>query len=281
MRKNHKWLVFLMIGVLVAALSMVSYREILDDIYAINDYYKIFREDGRFYLQLTKYGASFYTGDDGDLLSSGETPRFASVAEIKERMIAGDFTEEEIIQITYYGPGKLIKDCMDFDNLYDAVLPLDTHFRCVMWPGGNYYKLYFASYDDLSGYITSMDSSEFLHYDEYVNKEYYESNIYFTYIFRKSERLSDRNATAYYYSQEVPRGFNDFVDLWYEVTDQSKTLYVQECYELSEYQRNGIPNEINVLGKDGEYFYKIVIEETKKRPTEDWLLSFGLKSYVE
>lgn len=277
MKKYRKWLIAVLIVFVIATLSTISYRGIVNDLYAVNDYYQIFREDGKFYMLLTNYGATFAPRYHYQFDDTGKRPEFTSVAEMKERFITGDFTEEEIKCIAYGFSPLQPKPCINFDNLYDAQLPEGGTVSRVVWAGENYY-IYF-SYPGCSakdaGSITSTHSSDFRHYSEYVNAEYYRGS--YTYI--KQVDVPARNAIAHYYHNSEDN--RDYVDLWYELKNSEKAAYVTETYIATSYESGRVPPKIIQLTvKQGDVYYRTTFYNLRATPTEDWLLSFGLKPYV-
>lgn len=277
MKKHLKWLIPIVIIIAIVLLSTVSYYATLNDICAVNDYYIIMRDGDGYKLLLTEHGRTFDSGSAffGPLA-------FSSVQQMKSKILTGEFTQQEASYLKRLDPGgSLYKYCIDFDDLYEAVLPQGVRQTQIAW-SGKFYNFYFShSYSDSVGYINPIDGSSFRHYREYVNESYYkdqdEDNVYLG-----SSQISDRNATAHYFSRKsyAPVSTTNYVDLWYELTDGEKTLYVQECFKLSKHNRY-VPYKINILGKQGDAYYHIYLGSLKSRPTEDWLLSFGLKPYVE
>lgn len=247
--------------------------------YAVNDKYAIRQDSEGFYI-VFPHDSRNYTG--GSLGPS--IPTFKSVKAMKDAIIDGNISSTGMAAMMSWFPKNdsgYIK-CVDLENLYDAVLPEHVTVSVIEWWGDSYYLVLpsHAFGTHAKSYITPMDSGQFRHYREYVDESFYEEGSDGHIIYLKQEQLSDRNATAHYFLKTNANGTTDYVDLWYEITAEDKTIYVQERFVLSAYQQDQAPYEINVLGKQGDAHYKLH-GKPSYRPSEDMLLSFGLKPYVE
>ena len=269
--------------------------------YAANDKYAIRQDSSQgFYIVLKeRYAFSAYYSS---VQSIGPvSPNFQSVKDMKASIINGNLSSSEmeaLVRFPKNDSGYII--CVDLENLYDAALPTDADLIHVKWYGGAYnYRFYFTypgCSPKLNSYLYMIDQEEVKPHSEYINKEYYEklSDNYETYTYIKSESIPERNATAHYYNYTHSIKNTSYVylrqgrcvDLCYQLEGNGKSIYVKETYDcvtsdLSFLEANSAPCSVTITGKQDDLYFEVTLYGFSSKPTEDWLLSFGLKPYVE
>lgn len=95
------------------------------------------------------------------------------------------------------------------------------------------------------------------------------------------EEEPERDAIVYHYWTGVATQKK----IHYKIVDGSKTIYIQEEYNLSVHDNitpisETVPYGINFWGMDnGAYFYGVILD-SMERPSVEWLSSFGLEPYI-
>lgn len=268
---------------LIICLSEIDFKQ--RNIYAENEKYYVLQNDGKFFLEFKEpqWDPWFLTSANAAVAAS--YPEFLSVGQMRDAILTGSFTASELAQVRkFHRAEDYTVPIVDLTKLYDATLPSGVILDRIAWENGTEYKVYFnyAKSEKNTCYMLIKTGEPFsayatLPHKEYVNKEFYEGNNS-GYIFLREEALSDRNATAYYLTYTGGTLDKNYVDVYYELQKGDVVLYVKERYKDN---LQNAPSNIRISGMQDNCYFMAYITGFTRRPTEDWLLSFGLKPYVE
>ena len=166
----------------------------------------------------------------------------------------------------------------DFGNLQEVRLPTGMRHKNVSWEGVLYTQS-FSSDQNSYGYVTVYPQAR---YEEKYQKDYVNRLKASSISIIKEEKISDRDATLIYYNTQLA----EMKCVRYILEDGNKTYVVEEEYFLSAVYvdesliSDSIPYRITMYCTDGTNYYVIAIYYPDSRPTEEWLLSFGLTKFV-
>ena len=165
----------------------------------------------------------------------------------------------------------------DFGNLQEVKLPTGMHRKNVSWTGVIYTQS-FSSDKNSFGNVTVYPQDK---YEEKYQKDYENRLKASSISIVNEEKISDRDATLIYYYTQLA----EMKCLRYVLVDGNKTYVVEEEYFLSAVYvdenliSDSIPYRINMYCTDGTNYYVIDLYHLDSRPTEEWLLSFGLTKF--
>lgn len=219
-----------------------------------------------------------------DTCSSLLFPSFSSVAEMRQSIITGSYTEGEYgvlymnaLTSSSDNEDGTIEIC-DLNKLHDCTMPADMDTKYISWYG-DYYAFALTGETSEWGAIIYGDTEG---YTDTFNEEYMDFLSNPNVTVTKQEQIEDRAATVYY-------GFTDIAelkDICYEIREGDKHIFVREKYLLDAdhdlmKKSSTVPSSIDVWGTDGdEYFYGSFFH-LSERPSVEWLSEFGLTPYVD
>ncbi len=235
--------------------------------------YDLVKKDGKSYISLRSVKEEEESNTDNAYVSTAVFgPTFSSVAEMKNNILNGNLTEQELYAIrTCYAKDGLWEIC-DLDNLYDARLPDKTSIKQIALRGKSY-SFTLENYIAVNCFIDHLDEADY-------NKAFEEEYLGFPNEFEEviwEEQTEDRNATIKYFRT----GAGVFKRLEYTLQQDDRMLYVIEEYTLSFYTgskptSDTIPRTVTVYGEENGGYYKVWVLEPIERPSVEWLTSFGL-----
>lgn len=255
-------LIILLIVILAVVLLLLFY--------SAKDYLLI-KKSGKYYISLDeRYHESVSCCDIAPVIF------FDSVAEMKNRILFGDFTEEELKEIgRFYMEDGLIP-ITDISKLYEPLYPDDFNGYTVSWTGSNYYYTFYNTDHTRWEYLTISSSS---YYPEHIEKLMDYKNQYTEFlssecILEKVVSEADRNATAFYFKRP---GHIEFKVVIYQFKNRGTTFTIYEKYELD--KSDSVPRFVKVYGDyQGMYFY-FSMYDLEERPSVEWLSQFGIKKF--
>jgi len=231
--------------------------------------YDIIEENGAMYLELHNVKSS----SQGDVATG---LLFESVAELQERVMSSDLSEQELGHIKSFfsksKDGKIIVPNMNV--LQEPSIPQGLFVKeRVEWRGQSF---------DVSLDADKTFSDSFYGFFTYGTKTVYnnykESAIATDGHFIHSvENMEERNAKATIFST----GISKLKHVEYTIKDGDTTLDVVECYRLQ--TANGyecsdtIPYRVYIFGVTGVHYYYFSLSDLGFRPSVEWLSSFGVK----
>lgn len=241
--------------------------------------YDILVEDETWYLVMKgKYAQD--PSDYGSWELFEECVEFKSMAEMKNDLETGNFTEEELEMISGYitdSKGRL--PICDLTALIEPTYPSDFVYQTITWTGRSY--------------TFSLDVNEsIVRGDLYADFQFknqrdwkYSVDFYSNYEEQEDSILKvttepERNAKVYYFTMFGDRGKKN---VYYTIETGSKQLYIWEEYdEMYSINRDpSVPWKILIYGKQDETYFYVSMRDFKERPTVEWLSEFGVKHYVD
>lgn len=213
-----------------------------------------------------------------DITASEVAPTlsFKSIVEMKEKVLGGQLSEEEISILGQFAKNDAdkIKVC-DFNNLFDAVIPKNAAVKEVNWSGGERYvfDIDFADMEGNASLRVHTEESYQSVFETYHTGLSNNGNLHIT-------EIEDRNATEYSYTTATAKcktvsyvlhsnGFELLVDETYvlEINDDLKNLI-----STSE----TVPVDIRILGTNENGWFEVYLYSLTERPSVEWLSAFGL-----
>lgn len=243
--------------------------------------YKIYKEDGKWYLEEFPDNSSKTQEKTGSTENSSNecmaivAPKFNTLSEMREAIIGGTLSKSQITALrACTGNENDSLEIYDPYKMKNLATPEDIKYDYV-YLEGDYYSFQFSG-ENIIGYIVCCD------------KEEYEKTYQNKYGITKKQSIisetvvSERNARVVH----SETGAGEFNDVFYTITTKrGDTLYVKEQYALSYFDetRNDevsetIPQNIRLFGNNGSNYYFGWFKGFEERPSVEWLQSFGLVS---
>ena len=243
--------------------------------YAENELYTIYAKDGQYSLVMKQTpGLSGF--EDGSVVRTD--PKFSSLAEMREAILTGSFSDMELFAIQRFSKndaGNII--ICDINNLYEPVLPKNITIGEVVWHGDSYGFLFDTSRSTVFPSDTSQDSNYGRYCSmKYVSEESFNRSLKNFTEFTQNDNIEilsqqkDDITGGTIYTYRTYLGYT-FQDILYTISDENKTIYVHEKRDSDSVTIWGI--------ESGIYF--IVNIAPKGRLDPNWAFSFGLVPYVE
>ena len=201
---------------------------------------------------------------------------FTSLDELKDTIINEKFTDGQLNVIRRDFTNKDTKKIQicNPNKLYQAVYPEKYEATMLVWEGLTYGWVFDDKEISSMSYITKDAFDRF--YKQYITGCGELSTV------TKTEKIEDRDSTVTYYTTTE----GEFKQVCYEVEQGEKTLHVAEVYYLkgySEYIKNNIsldvPNRITILGEQKNEYFRVFLSKLEQRPSEEYLLEFGLREF--
>jgi hypothetical protein len=227
------------------------------------DYEVVVDEQGNWYLKFfdvlppRDYYALYY-----------QEIQFESVEEMRARIVNHELTKSECYMIMRYITEApcLIQIC-NLDNLFILdTYPPNEEVSNVRWYCGTQYA--YSLKNKWNG-----ENKRIIFYSEDVFVQKYDAAK--EYVQRKDliseKQLEDRNAIEYVWKNGKC--------VQYELEKEDKKLFVQERYAVNTETGESEISSVYVLGmQNGAYW--CMTTYPAERPSEDWLLSFGVQPFV-
>ena len=194
-------------------------------------------------------------------------PTFSSIEELKEAILTGDFTKEDLQSIVQYFPKDELGNILicNPNLLVNASLPDGVTLQKVTWSGLSYGFEF--SYKEAIGGITVCTENQYTEMLEKYHTKFYE-NERVTLV--SDEIVADRNARVCHYSTSL----GEFKNIHYTYTCGDRTLMICECYRPT-YSETA-PSMIQFVGTQGSLYFFGSIFYLDSRPSFEWLQAFGL-----
>ena len=256
-RTPMKLLSLLIVPLLILSLCGCNYTTVES-----NSKYAVICKEDRYYIR-------FHTTPPKSIIQMSildATPEFSSFEEMRQAILTGEFSDSYYNQILYcHQEQKEIPIC-NLNPQYKPSLALGWWKNSVKW-----YETYY-SYEITDG----VHSGRFTYYEtnESLYQRLHEDSLK---MYRDNENVrirSDRNRDATVY--ELP-GYRTMVH--YAISTQGKQLSIMEYYHFPNHyieEFNPIPDGIVAYGTENGHFYELYINKLSRRPSVEWLQSFGL-----
>ncbi|MBO5403229.1 MAG: hypothetical protein J6A85_08680 [Clostridia bacterium] len=274
MRKLNKTFVCLLLVLFcLSSCSHASDNEIID-----NDNYTIATEDDICYLHLKKNFSDAYSYENMAPYVMHDLS-FKSISELYSKIKNNGFTEYQLAHIqkvfTHDESGRVI--VCDINKLFVPALPEQGSVGKVYWGGADYsYSLQFS--DNVHGFFICSVSEIFNQRYQTGYVDYIDNSLF---TLGETKTVSDRNATEYYYTTSQ----GSLKAIQYTLESGNKKIFVCEKYALELNHDLGdvsdtVPYQIDLFIFDENNTCEILLYDFTSRPTEEWLLSFGMEPYV-
>lgn len=159
------------------------------------------------------------------------------------------------------------KTC-DLNNLYEPIMPQGSIIYEVGWNLDSYY--FMIGKDDVYfGFLNVV--SEENYNDIYVRD--YENFLDEKDTVTKVENI-DGVETIYYYWSHY-----SYKNVRYTLQSGNKTVIVDKKFDLGKSET--VPYDIKLYCVEGNKYYIVNFDKVYDDPTDEWLLQFGLKRYVD
>ena len=231
----------------------------------VDDYTLVKNESGCYFIfdDISKYQKDSLEGS----MVAADIP-FGSIKEFKDTVTKGLLEEWQKYGVAGFSDnGADILTC-DFNNLYEPTLPQECNAAEVYWEGETYSYLVMMT-DQSFGYVS-------YHTKESYNKMYsYEYEKFFdrdTITVTEFEERDGKEITHYKTSMGIL-----FRRERYTLTNGNITVQVDKDY----YSSDDTLSRITLYCTGGNLNYTVTLYSLKEDPTDEWLLQFGLKRYVD
>lgn len=226
--------------------------------------YSIEEIDGRHYLIFddtetyeisSQYNGRFYI-------------RFGSLKELHDTVVEGRLDDSQKRRVATWGTEDntdRVPVC-DFTHLYTPTLPEGAFSGSVRWQGGMYAFSLKTNEKSLGFLCVLYDVSEY----HAVFQETY-MNFYEEETATSTEQVEDRDAEVTYYQDGSMKRVR------YTLQRGDKTVVVDETYSASE----TVPQSVYLYGSEHDTYWLVTLKTLSERPSEDWILSFGLEPYTK
>ena len=239
-----------------------------------NDIYKIYVEDGQWYMDVKE--EKIHTGVGYDPLRNMII--FKSPAEMKSDLLTGQFTEIERNQIKNMGSGKMV----DLDTLFSLVYPEDLKGYEVAWYGGWYEFNIKNKASQVICRVVPLSQEEAAsrqkRYENWI-EAYLVGKFSYDYEDIRVETEPERNATIYYYTTRF-MGY-EVKDCIYKIEDGDRIIVVFESYYLNGNGDASLPTHFECCYIDDDQCFFLTSPGGYEMPSVEWLTAFDLVPYVE
>ena len=246
-----------------------------DRVLSKTEYYSLVREGGEHYLQFHEDMV-----DDGEKYAAPdwpvpvEYPHFPTVGEMRQGILSGEIKGDfDTAEHSYSYLAWIERDkdengrvkTFDPDELYELRVPEDVTIKQVVWRGG-FYTFRISS----NGSVNNAAPC-----DEAVCRREYERLCGLRPMPDRHEPSGENHLSLWY---NMGCG-EDALRREYQIGEGDKTRHIVEIYPS---QQDTLPKTVVIFGREnGSCFYAVVRPAVrfKERPTEEWLLSFGLDKW--
>lgn len=243
--------------------------------------YKIYKEDGKWYLELPpdKYEQYWndwqeeYTSEDAYIhYAAPIPPMFNTFSEMQEKIVSGDIPFERLAALWEMIKDNDVLETLNPYDLQNVKAPKELECTSILWYGDRY------------GFsFTGKEISGNVHYcTKEIYEEKYDAEMenweqsWFTII--SDTKVRKRNARVVCYTT----GSAELKSVFYTVKSKyGETLHIKEEYTLSSSNGTGtdtIPTSIEIFGEGRNTYFYSRFRGFQERPSVEWLQSFGLVS---
>ena len=270
----------LIVSLLCACGQPNSDIPIEDGVYSENESYKMYIEDGKWYIE-------FFEPSDAENNSSKEmsgysevsppSPVFDSAADMKEMLTREELPDSLVQQLKATLVGRKRLELCDPNKICELTTPEDFAYD-VVGIDVRAYSYRFHKQDSI-GVIYSTNKEV---YDEAFETEYLNfANE--NYTITSETTTEDRNARVVYSSTPATNQKH----ILYKITAGESEIYVVEQYVLRRLDDGGtgtrfsivsdtIPKRIDIFANDGTNYWYGWFMGFEERPSVEWLSSFRL-----
>lgn len=250
-----------------------------------NENYEIIKSGEVCYLQFQK--DKYFGGKNEGAMSVKEYPEFRTISEMREGVIKGNFTEDELRTLqndAFKNGGSL--PIRGLDDYYEFTLPADVYISRYNWYGSSYDAVYTYNGDFECGGIVLYDYEGYEKMLDEYNKVF--ERVASRYDFREIWRGTDpiTGEQALHYSNSA----GSWTISLYTIRAGGKTLHIKETWagpcpyveeNCDEAIYGGHIMSMRIIGEENGVYFWYNLGNMSERPSAEWLMSFGLTPYVE
>lgn len=211
---------------------------------------------------------AYKTDENANVAEEVPSLDFASVIEMKNRVLGGKLTDKEMEGLSAFSKDAdgSIKT-VDFKKLYEPVLPRNVVCDgSINWYGGMYSFKHLECTDGLAVTFQVYTKERYQNVLQ-DNRDTIHNNDLVT--ITKTSTTDDRNATIYVYNTKVM----GLMSIEYTIQLDDKEIFVVEDYMGSD---QDVPYRVFLFGEVNGGYFRSVIRKMSSRPSVEWLSSFGL-----
>ena len=202
--------------------------------------------------------------------------KFSSMKDFKETVVNGllsDSDKQIIAGFPKYG--EHIQTC-DFNDLYEPIVPKKCNMNNIYWMG-EIYTFDISLGNDAFGSITYLTKEYydifFEHYENFFNSDL----ITVTSVEEKNGVITTNYDTA----TSVLKNVRYTLSVGNKIVIVEKEYCIDSDYNYIFGYTDDIPYAITLYCVEGNTYYRVSLNELEQDPTDEWLLEFGLKPYIE
>ena len=236
------------------------------------DDYTLIKNENGCYLKFDDISKYQNNSSNGSMVAGEIT--FDSIKEFKDRVTKGLLEDwEKQVVASFSNNGVDIQTC-DFNNLYEPLFPQGSDIVGVGWKITSYYFM-INNDNKYFGFINVLS------YEEY-EKQYtrdFENALNGDQITIESVEIVDEKEITYY---KTPLA--SLKREAYTLQKGNITVLVDKQFSLTDLsisQSSSIPYRLTLYCSDGYRYYTVTLYSLQEDPTDEWLLQFGLKPYIE
>ena len=231
----------------------------------VDDYTLVKNESGCYFIfdDISKYQKEYAEGS----VVAADIP-FGSIKELKDAVTKGLLEEWQKYGVAGFSDNGIDIQICDFNNLYEPTLPQECSTIEVYWEGETYSYLVMMS-DESFGVV------------EYHTKESYDKRYSYEY-----EKFFDRDTITVTGFEE-----RDGKEITHYKTSIGK-LFRRERYTLTKgnitvqvdkdyYSLDDTLSRITLYCTGENLYYTVTLYSLAEDPSDEWLLQFGLKRYID
>ena len=232
--------------------------------------YQLINENGNYYIL---YEGQPEPTNPNDIVD-GPAPvvRFSSISEMRDDILAGRFSQEELAQISKFrrdDQGRIL--LCNMSTLFAPSFPSIFEEYRVGWQGNSYYLFFNSKNFNHSTFLNFLGKAQYE--EELSTIENLEANPYVKVISKTTDNSSGVVTLECLSSDELHAKL-----IIYTVSSGDRILHVEETYYLDE--SAVIPKIIEILGNEYGQYYQIYLSDLNIPPlTEEQILEFGIHEY--
>lgn len=247
-----------------------------DEIIAKTDSHVVYRSGDFCYMEFFED----YTEHYDPLCQMTFDKEYESLEHLRKTILENKFSEYDIGLMQYHCDDGVVR-IFDIDKMSAPLYPEDVYEDSLWWSSSHYYfdlkskdkNAYIRMFFVANGNADNMrpNTEQELKEDLLGEDEAFITPVFDSVESRQYQRESSESV-----------GYSS-IYVFYTVTDGSRTVEVEEIHRIAEgenYTSDHTPDCITLFISENGAYCKVVIENLSSRPTEEWLLSFGMEQYI-
>ena len=201
---------------------------------------------------------------------------FKSIKDFKDSVTQGLLTDDDKYIVASFPKNTdgSIKTC-DFNNLYEPILPQGSSITKVLWESDNY-SFRIIEEDVYYGYFNIFTAEDYMR----IYQDEYENALNKDTITITETEEADGKVIIHYKTKAAKLKLER-----YTLQSGDKTIIIDKKFIITGdpilNPSDTVPSNIRLYCNEGDKYYIINIDTVYEDPTDEWLLEFGLKPYIE